>query len=66
MFGIGKIIGTGIRVVSLPLDAANAGLDIATGGSGSKRSRNSDDFNPLSALEQLRDEVAETADEIDD
>ena len=62
---LGKLIGTAIRVVTLPLDAANAGMDILTGGDGSKRSR-ADDCNPLSGLEDLRDRVAETADEIDE
>lgn len=62
---LGKLIGTAIRVVTLPIDAANAGFDIITGGDGSKRSR-TDDWNPLGAIEELRDRIAETADEIDD
>lgn len=61
----GKLLGTAIRVVTLPVDAANAGMDILAGGDGSKRSRRADD-NPLAMLEQLRDRVAETAEELDD
>lgn len=60
----GKLLGTAIRVVSLPVDAANAGMDMLTGGDGTKRSRNADD-NPLAMLEQLRDRVAETAEDLD-
>lgn len=62
---IGKLLGTAIRVVTLPLDAANAGIDILTGGDGSKPSQ-CHVCNPLTALEDLRDQIAETADEIDD
>lgn len=61
----GKLLGTSIRVFTLPIDAANAGFDIITGGDGSKRSR-TDDWNPLGAIEELRDRIAETADEIDE
>jgi hypothetical protein len=62
---LGKLIGTAIRAVTLPIDAANAGIDILTGGDGSKRSR-TDDWNLLGAVEELRDQIAETADEIDE
>ncbi|MFZ2279303.1 MAG: hypothetical protein WAW39_16035 [Prosthecobacter sp.] len=61
----GKLLSTVINVVTLPLDAANAGMDILSGGNGSKRSRNSDD-SPLAALEQWRDQVSEAAEEIDE
>lgn len=64
---LGKLIGTAIRVVTLPLDAANAGLEILTGDSGTKRQRtNSATCSPLGDLERLRDRIAETADEIDE
>lgn len=62
----GKLISSAIRVTTLPLDAFNAGLDLASGGSGTKASRHSDDLNPFVGLEKLRDEVAKTAAEIDD
>jgi hypothetical protein len=60
----GKLLGSAIRIVTLPIDAANAALDIAAGGDGSKESRTEDSIT--GDLEKLRDKVAETADEIDD
>lgn len=62
---IGKLIGTAIRVVTLPLDAANAGMDILTGGDGTKKSR-ADLESPLTILEEIRDRTAEAAEEIDE
>jgi hypothetical protein len=61
---IGNLLGKTIRVVSLPLDAVNAGFDILTGGDGTKRSRTDLPF-PTALLEELRDRVAEAAKEID-
>lgn len=61
---LGKLLSSAIKVVTLPLDAANAGMDMLCGGDGSKDSRNSYD-SPLSALETLRDEVTEAAEDID-
>lgn len=64
---LGKLIGKTIRIATLPLDAASAGMDMLTGGSGSKRSRtNPNDFTPLGDLERLRDRIAEAAEDIDD
>lgn len=64
----GKLISSGIKIVTLPVDAASAAADLVTGGDGSKRSRtNTSDFpNPLGAMEKLRDRVAEAAEDIDD
>lgn len=63
----GKLIGSAIRVVTLPVDAANAAMDVATGGDGSKRSRNApDNCSPFALAEQVRDSVAKAAEEIDD
>ncbi len=64
----GKLISSGLKIVTLPIDGANAAADILTGGSGKKRSRNHNpNFpNPLSAAEKLRDSIAEAAEEIDD
>lgn len=64
----GSFISSALKVVTLPLDAANAATDIVTGGDGSKRSRNHNpNFpNPLSIAERVRDSVAETAEDIDD
>lgn len=60
----GKLLSTAIKVVTLPVDAASAGLDVLTGGDGSKRSRN-DDCNPFGMIEQIRDRIAEAAEDID-
>lgn len=60
----GKLLSSAIKVVTLPVDAANAAMDIATGGDGSKRSRSE---CPLTGdLEHLRDVVADAAEDIDD
>jgi len=60
----GSLLGSVIRVASLPLDAVNAATDVVSGGDGSKRSRAD---NPvLGDLERIRDAVAETAEDIDD
>lgn len=60
---IGKLLSKAIKVVTLPLDAVNAAADIACGGDGSKVSRNQD--SPLSPLEELRDQVAREAEDLD-
>lgn len=64
----GKLISSAIKIVTLPVDAANAAMDIATGGTGSKRSRNHDDnfCSPTALAERLRDKVADAAESIDD
>ena len=63
----GKLISSAIKVVTLPVDAANAAMDVVTGGDGSKRSRNHpDNCNPLALAEQIRDSVAKAAEDIDD
>ncbi len=66
---IGKLLSGAIKVVTLPIDAVSAAADIATGGDGSKRSRTSDGDvfpNITGAQEQLRDRIAEAAEDIDD
>ncbi len=62
----GKFLSSTIKVVTLPLDAANIAMDFATGGSGSKASRtNANNASPLSWAEQVRDEIADAAKDID-
>ena len=58
----GKLISTAIKVVTLPVDAVESALDLATGGDGSKQSKNQSDVPRLS---QLRDAICDTAEEID-
>ena len=62
---LGSLLSSVIKVVTLPIDAANSAMDIATGGNGTKESRNGDICNPLSDLEKLRDNIADAAKEID-
>ncbi len=63
----GKLLSGAIKAATLPIDGVNAGLDIITGGSGSKASRNDPDLpNPLSILERMRDRVADAAEDIDE
>jgi len=62
----GKLISSAIKVVTLPIDGANAAMDIMCGGDGSKRSRLRHGVDPLADLERLRDRVADAAKDIDD
>lgn len=63
----GKLISKAIKVATLPVDVANAGMDIVTGGDGSKCSRNhSDNCSPLALAEQIRDSAVKAAESIDD
>lgn len=62
----GEFLSSVIRVATLPVDAASAAMDIATGGDGSKRSRTDENNpSPIALAERLRDKVAETAKDID-
>lgn len=58
---IGKLLGAVVRIVTIPVDIVEIGIDMATGGSGSKSSRKSVDMPMLS---NLRDKVAETLEDI--
>ena len=60
--GLGKLLSGVLQVVTLPIDIVEIGMDMATGGSGSKQSRKSADL-PL--LSNLRDEVAKALEDID-
>ena len=59
---IGKLLGAAVRIVTIPVDVVEIAMDMATGGSGSKASRQSSDMPMLS---NLRDKVAETLEDID-
>jgi len=59
---IGKLLGAALKIATIPVDVVEIGMDMATGGSGSKESRNSADL-PL--LSNFRDKIAETLEEID-
>lgn len=65
----GKLLSEGVKIVTVPLDILNSGSDMLTSGDGSKRSRMGRDRyipKPTRALEQLRDNVADTLESIDD
>ena len=60
----GSLIGGAIRLVTLPVDMAEAGMDVLAGGDGSKRSREMSD-TPLRMLAEMRDGVAKAAEDLD-
>lgn len=62
---IGKFLSTVTKVVTLPLDAVSSGMDLMCGGDGSKKSR-TQDSTPLGLLEELRDKITETMEDIDE
>lgn len=64
-FMFGKLLSSTIKIATLPVDAVNVGFDVLCGGNGSKHSR-TELPTPTSLLEQVRDRVAEAAEEIDD
>lgn len=65
----GKLLSSAIKIVTLPVDVVSAAADVATGGSGSKRSvrrMHNEAPNPLGFVEKVRDAAAEAAEDIDD
>ena len=64
---IGKLLSTALKTVTLPIDALNITTDIMSGGDGSKASRANSDFpTPFSTLEEIRDALAQAAEDIDE
>ena len=62
---IGNLLSKAVKVVTVPLDICDAGVDLMTGGDGSKSSRESlKDAVPC--LSSLRDAVCDVLDELDD
>lgn len=60
----GKLLGAAINIASLPIEAGNAVVDVATGGSGKKSSRK--EIPILGDIEQAADDLAEEAEGLDD
>ena len=61
---IGKLLSKAIKVVTVPIDIAEVGIDLITGGSGSKRSREKlKDEIPM--ISSLRDEVCDVLEDLD-
>jgi hypothetical protein len=59
----GSFLKGATQIVSAPLDIADIGLDVITGGDGSKHSRRD---SLLSGLIETRDDVADAFEELDD
>lgn len=62
---LGKLLSVVIKTVTLPVDATNAGMDILSGGDGTKDSRMNNDGSPFTMLENLRDRISDSAKDID-
>tara|TARA_R110000765_G_C18907062_1_gene604637 strand:- start:1153 stop:1335 length:183 start_codon:yes stop_codon:yes gene_type:complete len=58
---LGNILGSVIKVVTLPIDVVDVVLDVADGGDGSKQSRSRGD----NFITEIRDGVVEAVQEID-
>ena len=58
----GKLLSTVTKIATLPIDAAEIGFDMATGGDGSRR----DMRDNLPMPSELRDKICETMEDIDD
>ena len=59
---LGKLISNVIKVATIPVDVLDIGIDMVSGGDGSKRSRQKSDCPMLS---NLRDRITEAVEEID-
>lgn len=60
---IGKFLSGVIKVATIPIDIAETGLDLATGGDGSRKELKQADL-PL--ISTLRDEVTKAIEKIDE
>ena len=58
----GKLLGSAIKIATLPLDVVDVVLDVADGGDGSKRSREQGD----NILTNIRDGVIDAVEAIDE
>lgn len=63
MFGIGTILSKTVKIVTVPLDVAESVLDVATGGDGSKRSK---EGSGIPRISELRDGACEALEDLDD
>ena len=61
---IGKLLSKAVKVATVPLDAMEAGFDLATGGDGKKRGREElKDSLPMPS--NLRDAVCDVLEDLD-
>ena len=59
----GSLLKSVTKVVTAPVDIVDIGVDVLTGGDGSKSSRRD---SPLSGIIDMRDNVADSFEELDD
>jgi hypothetical protein len=59
---IGQLLSGAIKVVTCPVDILESGLDVLTGGDGSKRSKNESDCPRLGTL---RDGICRGLEDLD-
>jgi hypothetical protein len=59
----GSLLKGVTKIATSPLDIVDIGVDVVTGGDGSKNSRRD---SPLSGLINMRDDVADAFEELDD
>lgn len=59
----GSLLSIATKIITAPIDIVDIGVDVVTGGDGSKRSRQN---SPLSGIIDTRDDVADAFDELDD
>lgn len=59
----GSILGSLVKVATLPIDVVDITLDVATGGDGSKRSRKNS-LSPLTMVTDIRDAVVDELEEL--
>lgn len=63
MLGIGTFLSKTVKVISCPIDIAESVMDVATGGDGSKQSKQNSGV-PL--LSELRDAACKPLEDLDD
>ena len=59
----GKVLKAAVKIGTAPLDIGDVGLDVLTGGDGSRRSRKNSLLSPLT---EMRDNFANGLGELDD
>ena len=63
MFGIGKLLSTATKVVTCPIDIVESVADVASGGDGSRDSKQA---SGGAVLSEMRDAACRALEDIDD
>mgnify|MGYP000543852583 CR=1 FL=1 len=58
---IGKLLSSAVKIATIPVDAIESTIDVATGGDGSQLSRD----GKVDLLSKIRDGVCESLEDID-